>query len=328
MLSKLEAGIKAPSEPLVARVSAALGYPPSFFYQTDPVFGAGLSEFYHRKRQSVGVKTLARTHAQINVTRMHVARLLRSVDLVESKIKPLDMDDFDGRPNEVARAVRMTWNMPDGPIPNVIQMIEDAGGIVIRFPFGTPQIDAISRWVPGLPPMFFVNAGLTTDRERLTLCHELGHIIMHDVPSPNMEREADQFAAELLMPERDVSPHLDVVTVERLAQLKPYWRVSMRALLMRASSLRKMNAQYEKFMWIHLSPYRRREPPELDLSPETPTLLQEIIGIHRDEFGFGPQEFASVLSACAEEITDLYGIAQTQSEMRSTLRVVKSEKLA
>jgi Zn-dependent peptidase ImmA (M78 family) len=50
---------------------------------------------------------------------------------------------------------------------------------------------------------------------------------MHDMPNDHMETEANQFAADFLMPGRDVPPHLDRVTIERLASLKPYWRVSM-----------------------------------------------------------------------------------------------------
>src|SRR4029078_5474641 len=106
-----------------------------------------------------------------------------------------------------------------GTITNVIRMIEDAGGIVIRYPFGSARIDAISRWVPGLPPLFFVNEGLPTDRERITLCHEFGHLVMHDVPNADMESEANQFAAELLMPEREIGPQLDRVSLDRLAAL-------------------------------------------------------------------------------------------------------------
>lgn len=326
MMSKIEAGGKTPSAAMLSQLGLALQYPESFFFQTDAVFGPGLSEFFHRRRQDVGVKTLGKIHAQINIIRMHVARLLRSVDHPPLQIRPMDMGDFKGSPAEVARAVRAAWQMPPGPIPNVIRTIEDAGGIVIRYPFGTPRVDAISRWVPGLPPLFFVNEGLPTDRERLTLCHELGHLIMHDVPNADMEAQANQFAAEFLMPAREISPHLDQVSLDRLAALKPHWRVSMAALLYRATELKKLPKRVAQHLWIQMLPYRRQEPPELDLAPEHPTLLQEILDLHRDTFGYGLHEFAQLLNATPTELVTTYGLGQKPAETRSGLRVVKTSR--
>jgi Zn-dependent peptidase ImmA (M78 family)/transcriptional regulator with XRE-family HTH domain len=325
MLSKIEGGTKTATEAMLARLVEVLQYPPEFFQQTDTVFGPGLSEFFHRRRQDVGVKILGKVHAQINIMRMHVARLLRSVEVPELKIRPLDMAEFGGKPQEVARAIRAAWQISDGPIPNVIRMIEDAGGIVIRYPFGSARIDAISRWVPGLPPLFFVNEGLPADRERLTLCHELGHLVMHDVPNATMEAEANQFAAELLMPAREVAPHMDRITLARLGALKPYWRVSMAALLVRATELKKVSKKESQFLWMQMAQYRRQEPPELDLAPETPTLLQEILDLHRETFGYGLPEFAKMLNANPVELVTTYGLGQTQPETRARLRLVRTQ---
>lgn len=327
MLSKIEAGTKLTSDAVLKGLSENLHYPLEFFRQTDTVFGPGLSEFYHRKRQDVGVKILGKIHAQINIIRMHIARLLRSVEEIDVRIRPLDIAEF-GSPQAVALAIRATWQIADGPIPNVIRIIEDAGGIVIRYPFGSARVDAISRWVPGLPPLFFVNEGLPTDRERLTLCHELGHLIMHDVPNANMEAEADQFAAELLMPEREIAPQLDRVTLDRLGTLKPYWRVSMAALLVRATKLRKLSGKAAEYLWMQMAPYRRREPPELDLAPETPTLLQEILDLHRTTLGYGLPEFAQMLNAEPAELMTTYGLGQTQAETRQRLRLVRTSQTA
>lgn len=328
MLSKIEAGAKLPGEPLLDRLADALQYPVEFFGQPDTVFGPGISEFYHRKRQDVGVKILAKVHAQINVITLHLSRLLRSVDLPEAKIRFLDLEEFGGRPDKVARAVRAAWQIADGPIPNVVRVIEDAGGIIIRLPLGSARIDAISRWVPGLPPLFFVNEGLPTDRERLTLCHELGHLVMHDSLNPNMETEANQFAAEFLMPARDCAPHLERVSLQRLAALKPYWRVSMAALLVRATDLKRVSPRAAQVLWMQMAPYRRQEPPELNLEPETPSLLQEILDLHRKTFGFGLPEFAKLLCAKPAELVAMYGLGQSASETKPRLRLIRNNDKA
>lgn len=327
MLSKIEAGMKPVTETVLERLCQFLNYPPDFFLQTDTIFGPGLSEFFHRRRQDVPVKVLARVHAQINIIRMHIVRLLRSVEIPETKIRPLDMADFDCRPHEAARAMRAAWQLPEGPIANVIRVIEDAGGIVIRYAFGTPQIDAISRWVPGLPPLFFINAGLSTDRERMSLCHELGHLFLHDMPNEQMEIEANQFAAEFLMPGRDILPHLDRITIERLAALKPYWRVSMGALLFRATELKKVSAPSARFLWSQMAQrgFRRREPAELDLAPETPTVLRDIFDLHRTHYGYNIDDLAKALVSTTAQLINTYGLGQdSPPHARTALRLVKT----
>lgn len=330
MLSKVEAGVKVPSDGLLQRLVSALEYPEGFFFQTDTVYGPGLNEFFHRRRQDVGVKALARIHAQINIIRMHISRLMKSVEIPEQKIRLVDLEDFHGRPQEVARAVRAAWQLPRGPIANVVKTIEDAGGIIVRCPFGTQRVDAITRWVPGLPPLFFVNEGLPTDRERLTLCHELGHLILHDVPSGNMEAEANRFAAEFLMPAPDILPHLDRVTLDRLAALKPHWRVSMAALLYRATELKKISTKAAQVVWAQMSlnGFKRREPAELDLAPETPTLLQEILAVHRDHFGYGLDELSRMLATRPIDLIGIYKLGQRTAEVRPTLRIVRHEHTA
>ncbi len=56
--------------------------------------------------------------------------------------------------------------------------------------------------VRDLPPCIFLNQHVPADRMRFSLAHELGHIIMHTVPGDEIENEANAFAAELLVPEK------------------------------------------------------------------------------------------------------------------------------
>ena len=49
------------------------------------------------------------------------------------------------------------------------------------------------------PPLIFINKDLLQDRYRFTLAHELGHLIMHDIPHENMEdKKRDEFLELLL----------------------------------------------------------------------------------------------------------------------------------
>ena len=77
-LSKIEGGLKAASPDILAKLSEILGYPEKFFFSREPVFGLGIGTLYHRKRQSLSSIVLAKIHAQINILRIHIGRLLAS----------------------------------------------------------------------------------------------------------------------------------------------------------------------------------------------------------------------------------------------------------
>src|SRR5437870_1642062 len=91
-------------------------------------------------------------------------------------------------------AFRRRSRSPTIPIHNMIRTVESAGALVYRVDFATRLLDAVSHWSPGMPPLFFLNDDAPPDRLRFSLAHELGHVVMHSVPTDNMEKEADRFA--------------------------------------------------------------------------------------------------------------------------------------
>lgn len=326
-LSKIEAGLLPVADAVLERLAAVLDYPEEFFSLPEPIYGPGVSEFFHRKRKSMSARLLSRLHAQVNIRRIHVARLLQGVDIDPDRVPELDPDEFPGGVEDVARAVRAAWNLPRGPVENLTRAIEDAGGIVIPTDFGTPLLDAVSRYVPGMPPLFFTNHDSPGDRQRLTLAHELGHMVMHHVPNPDMEREAMQFAAEFLMPERDIRHEFDErLSLDRLVALKLRWRVSMQALLMRAEQLGKVTPRYARYLWMQIGKagFRTHEPAEADIPREVPTLLAEIVDLYRHTLGYSASDIAELVAVNPHELESGYGVSLTAREARARLKSVET----
>jgi Zn-dependent peptidase ImmA (M78 family) len=75
---------------------------------------------------------------------------------------------------------------------------------------------------------------------------------MHRIPSPLMEEEADRFSAELLMPERAILPQLSNLSLEKLANLKMHWEVSMSALLKHSYRLGQLTERQYKSLWVEM----------------------------------------------------------------------------
>lgn len=312
-LSRVESGLREVSHEALPRLAEELGYPEGFFYQTDKVYGFGITEVFHRRFQDVPSKVLDMIHAKTNIYCMQIRRMLRGVDLGAINFPALELDEFNGNVEDVARQLRATWGLPRGPIQNLTRAIEDARGIVVQFDFGNARVDAVIRLTPDIdmPPLFFINVKSPGDRLRFTLSHELGHIIMHRrIPSSDMEEQADRFAAEFLMPAKEIRPMLTNLSLAKLADLKVHWKVSMAALIKRAQDLGTITPTQARALWAEMSRlgYRTKEPAEVNIPVETPELLQEIVNVYRGDMGYSAAEFAAMINLCEQEVRQLYYI--------------------
>lgn len=329
-LSRIEAGLYSASAGDVATMSRVLHLPESFFFQTERRFGMGVNEFYHRKRAKLSARALGVIHARIEMIRLHAARLLKAADLKPSQEMPkIDLDATEQTPEDAARIVRASWMLPSGPVESVVGCLEDAGGVVVRVDFDTRLIDAVSRWIPGQPPLYVANARIPQDRERYTLAHELGHLFLHGTPHPEMEDEANRFASEFLMPATDIKSSLYEITIPKLAALKRYWKVSMAALLRRAYDLGTINDRRYRSLNIQLSKagYKTREPIETDPEREPTTLMEGLIEFHMRDLAFAIGELATYVHVFVDELVTLYDIVapfdSNSGSPRARLRAVR-----
>ncbi len=135
-----------------------------------------------------------------------------------------------------------------------------------------------------------------------------------------MENEANDFASALLMPARDIRPHLSGrrLSIQQLAALKPVWRVSMAALLYRANAIGAITENQSQYLWRQMSAmgYRRAEPPELDLRVEMPTVLPEIVRLHLEDLGYGLSDLAEALRSSEEDVRALHPIPSSSPHLR------------
>lgn len=290
------------------KISETLRYPKDFFFQPDRVLSVGSGCIYHRKRESLSARDRYRITARLNLLGLHTSRLLRGVETErENRFYYFDSDDPTfGGPDQIAKRIRKLWNLPSGPIDNLISEIENAGGIVYLMPFGTDKIDAIS--LPCTTPLFLVNSQIPGDRCRFTLAHELGHIIMHGKCShENMENEADRFAAEFLMPAKDIEHDLESITIKKAAGvLKPYWKVAISALILRARDLKIITKEQCTNFYKQLSyyGYRKHEPVQIPL--EQPSVLKDTINVYLSDYGYEVGDLAKMVNLHESEFQKQY----------------------
>lgn len=318
-ISKIEQGLKAPSQDQIEKFADALHCRASFFYQAEREYGPPISAHpMYRKKASVGQKVLDKVIAELSVRLGHARILLKAVDFQpELELPRYDAEDYEGRIEDVAAMVRRAWYMPRGPIRSLMEFIERAGILVIFSDMEAAQIDGASYQVPGMPPVIFINNSLPADRLRFTLAHELGHIVLHRFPLPDMEQQANEFAAAFLMPREDISADVRDMSLAKAAQLKPYWKVSMGALIVRAKTLGKIDEGSYSYLWRQMSVkgFRTKEPVSLDFAREEPSLASALFSNLTDNMGYGSSDLEQALHLYFDEIAQLYGI-RAQSQLR------------
>lgn len=203
--------------PLLATV---LGLPEAYF-STTRIEVVDESRAYFRARRQTPQSLLGRACAIGSLGIMfytEVTRLLRLPSLA------LPSADPAWSPAEAAQALRTAWGLGESVVPNLVQLAEANGVRVVGLPLGEDAVDAFSFWGEDGRPYVFVSCAKTPERARFDLAHELGHLILHrsdmsgDAKTDRqLEREADMFAAEFLVPRALVrgvagpNPSLDAV---------------------------------------------------------------------------------------------------------------------
>jgi len=325
-IAKAEAGtVGQAADDLIPRLAEVLNFPEEFFKLSEHRIGFGSSALYYRKKARLTATDRKRIHSIVNVARIGIKGLLDSVELDPIRRLPrILIDDTEKSAQEIACEVRAYWSLPDGPIKNVTALLEGAGVLVFPCDFGTSDMDATAIWLNDMPPTIFINQDLPGDRWRFTLCHELAHLVMHDVPRETMEDEADQFAAEFLMPEVDMRPEFmkrKFLSFNDLISLKSYWKVAISALIRRGKDLGYLSADKAKRLYIERSRHGGNAEPA-QFPRESVKNLDNVIRYFKEKMEFSVTDFSVSLKISDRELKSLFGISDEEQRPRGHLRLV------
>lgn len=308
-LSKIERGDIGISNETLEAISETTSFPKHFFLQPGEIVPEYLS---YRKRKVVAQKLIAPVNAYANIAKRHIESLKAGLQIDCPSLPAFKVTDGQ-TPSDIAIKVRKLWNLPEGPIDNLTALLEKQCIVILKRDFGTERIDSRSIATDDEHPIIYINNTLLGDRLRYTLAYELAQLIMHrfaDLPMDrDLSHEANAFASEFLMPRKDILkdfPHS--ISIPLLAQLKKKWKVSMIALLYRADDLGLITPNQKRYLLQQFNQLqiRRREPLELDIPVEQPTLVKRWIAEYRAKAGLGMVEMSALLCLNVDEFMELY----------------------
>jgi len=281
MIAHIERGTKQPNSELLQALATTLQLPTRFFrLPAPPALPKGSLLF--RAKAGVGRRVIARTHAHAELVFEMAYRLSNYAKSIAVTV-PRGLD-----PIESARETRTLMGYsPTEPAMNLVRAIERLGVLVIALP-PSDECDAFAVWsrTDQETPIIGLASGKAFDRARMNAAHELGHLVLHgniDAGTPALEREAYQFAAELLMPAQAIAVDLNAErpSLFTLARLKAKWQVSMQALARRAKDLSILSDRQFRYLMQQISSrgWRTIEPEFTALKPEVPRGLRKMIEI-------------------------------------------------
>ena len=142
-----------------------------------------------------------------------------------------------------ARGLRAHWGLGPNPIPNMAELLQERGIKVLAIDLAA--VDGLTARARGgdgsATPVIVVNSGHWGERQRFTLAHELGHMVL-DVPAKmDGEEAANRFAAAFLLPAEtlraEVGRRRKSIGWGELLELKRIFGASVQALLLRCRDL-------------------------------------------------------------------------------------------
>lgn len=291
MVSKYEKGRATPSEESLEILEKELRFPRDFFFGNDNFSLTSTGTFFRSRYTATQAEKLP---AEINKNYVALIKdyLGTFIDFPELD---WELSGLDLTPKEYANYIRNKWELGDRPIDNLSLLMEEKGFVVSRIDTQAEKVDAFGSAVKVNDNEYYVVMLEGTDysfyRQQFSLAHELGHWLLHEnckspqdmgaVEYKRMEDEANEFAAEFLLPsdsfKRSIIGHEN--DIEYYRYLKRIWQVSISMMVMRSKSLNIIDSNEYVNLYKKLSyrGWRKKEPLDSTKLISNPLSLKQSV---------------------------------------------------
>jgi len=236
-----------------------------------------MTEPLHRQRSTTRVSSTRRAKELLRLAGEAFLELSTiTVGSPQNRLERIGQAESDAEIAERAGEVRcgVLGQEESGPIKNLTAAIERSGICLVPI-VGLEGIDGLSSWVEG-QPVIGLNVHVPGDRFRFSLAHEVAHLVLHTRKGETSEKEANRFAAALLMSDEEFELAMPERPLLRdFIELKAAWGVSVAALVYRARQFDYIDDKRYRSLQIQMSKWRRTEPGEF--APVFGKLLPQLV---------------------------------------------------
>jgi Zn-dependent peptidase ImmA (M78 family)/DNA-binding XRE family transcriptional regulator len=275
-IGKYERNEDVPSSGVLIALCEALGVSMDYLAGDQNMVLEGV-EF--RKKQITSKKH----QAQVQAKALHLIERylmvegilgLPSAEWDKPREAPYPVRDL-GDADRAAGALRTHWNLGIDPIPNLVELLEERG-IKVLVVDSEDNIDGLAAQVRrsrGEPVRVIVmRKGVQGERQRFSLAHELGHMVMKiEGDEKFCEKAAHRFAGAFLMPAEvlwpSVGAHRSSIGWGELFALKKLFGASIFAITYRCRDLGIFPAGLSEGLFREFSRLGYRSAPDYEPNP-------------------------------------------------------------
>ena len=276
-ISQIETGKVAPTREQIVKLAEALGYSPEFLcseLSLNPTTRPWLRAYADASRREADARTAASTTAVEYVRRLDLKPL---ADLIPRFLG--DLDDEDDIEDAAIELRHLAQIDADSVVSNALRAAERLGCVVLPLESELGKHLGMSVRADGIPMISVAKNDLPGDRQRFTVAHELGHLMLHGATPPprnaqeatQLERQAHRFACAFLAPREAFTETLTElggrITLRTLAEAKAVWGVSIKALVGRCQTVGLIESDQARSLYKQISSreWTKQEPVEVPL---------------------------------------------------------------
>ena len=268
-ISKYERNESMPSSGVLIALSDALSVSVDYLLGDQDMVMEAVE--FRRKRL-----TSKREEAQIEAKVLHLLERyllieellgLPSVSWDRPREAPWPVLRDSAEAEHAALGLRIHWGLGLDPIPSLVELLEDRGIKVLSMELA--NVDGLTARVRrkdgSVVSVIVVNQGDWGERQRFTLAHELGHMVLDVAPRADEENAAHRFAGAFLMPAEtlrtEIGKHRKSIGWGELFELKRIFGVSVQALTYRCKDLGIFSNGLFRLLFDEFSRRGWRSPP-------------------------------------------------------------------
>lgn len=239
-IEKYEKGLMMPSSSALILLSKALGMKLDYFFRPFTV-AIDTSKFEFRKNASLGVKKVESIKYMVCAEiekYLEIEGILGNTTTFSLDYSNILVENED-EAKLLARRLREDLNIGSDAIVSAVELLESCGVKIIVIDHDEKFSGTCNT--AGTIPVIVINRNMSSERKRITIFHELGHLLMHCAEGVDEEKMCTIFANEVLIPSDKFKSLLgtsrhDISLVELQAIQREYG-ISVDALMAKAAQL-------------------------------------------------------------------------------------------
>jgi Zn-dependent peptidase ImmA (M78 family)/DNA-binding XRE family transcriptional regulator len=282
-LSKYEHGKSQPSLKVLNKLAAALKVKAAYLWNEPEVavtFVAYRKKSRLPKREQGKIESLVRQSLEERIQLQNLINKHSDSHIPIREIRVRKEKDAE----RAAENLRDRWKLGQNPIASIVNVLEDHHIHVLKID-ASENFDGVSAFACNDQQVnaaaVVTRRGVSGERQRLNLAHELGHLVLKVSKQVDEEKAAFRFGAAFLAPAqailREVGERRSLIQAQELILLKQRFGLSIQALLYRLRDLEIITESYYTrwCMDINRLGWRKQEP--LELPSEQPSWLRQSV---------------------------------------------------